>query len=286
MGGRVIALVAVGIGLVAASAWAQSGQVVLGTTVYALHDLPSDAITGFTVTCPPGYFAVSAGVSRPAPGTTLLSARPVGLRAFTFRFGNPVTNDATRVTVAVACRKSNGGPVLTLRPVKTRVVVKAGQMKSGTLTCPPQTIPAGAAFDLEPDRVKSVDAFAAALLSVRTSTASLRAFQFRIANAGKRAHDALVQGNCATVLFTPDLGRARLSTRILTYTDLIAPGRHHVLHRCPSGWTALGAGYALNSVSVRIDGAAAIDASGSWWVRNTAASPVTARVQVICARLG
>ena len=48
MGGRVIALVAVGIGLIAASAWAQSGQVVLGTTVYSLQDLPSDAITGFT----------------------------------------------------------------------------------------------------------------------------------------------------------------------------------------------------------------------------------------------
>ena len=67
MGGRVIALVAVGIGLVAASAWAQSGQVVLGPTVYASHDLPSDAITGFTVPCPSGYVAVSAGVSSPGP---------------------------------------------------------------------------------------------------------------------------------------------------------------------------------------------------------------------------
>ena len=126
MGGRVIALVAVGIGLIAASAWAQSGQVVLGTTVYALHDLPSDAITGFTVPCPFGYFAVSAGVSRPGPGTALLSVRPVGLRAFTFRFGNPATNDATRVAVAVACRKTTGGPVFTMKPVKTRVVVKPG----------------------------------------------------------------------------------------------------------------------------------------------------------------
>ena len=79
-------------------------------TVYASHDLPSDAITGFTVPCPSGYFAVSAGVSSPGPGTTLLSVRPVGLRAFTFRFGNPATNDATRVTVAVACRKSHGRP--------------------------------------------------------------------------------------------------------------------------------------------------------------------------------
>ena len=286
MGRRVIALVAVGIGLVAASAWARSGQLVLGTTVYALHGLPSDAITGFTVTCPPAYFAVSAGVSRPAPGTTLLSVRPVGLRAFTFRFGNPVTNDATRVAVAVACRKTTGRPVFKLKPVKTRVVVKPGQIKSGTLTCPPQTTPAGVAVDLDPRRARSVDSFAGAALNVRTSTASLRAFQIRIANAGDHAHDVLVQGNCATVLLASDIERARLNTKISTYTDLIAPGRHHVLHRCPSGWTGLGAGYALNSVSVRIDGAAAIDANGSWWARNTAASPVPARLQLICARLG
>jgi hypothetical protein len=285
MGRRVIALVAVGIGLVAASAWARSDRVVLGPTVYASHNLPSDAITGFTVTCPPGYLAVSAGVSRPGPGSTLLSVRPVGLRAFTFRFGNPVTNDATSVTVAVACRKSSGGPVLTLRPVKTRVVVKPGQMKTGTLTCPTQTLPAGAPFDLDPGRAKSVDSFAGAALSVRASTASPRAFQFRIANAGDRAHDALVQGNCATVLFTPDVGPAQLSTKISTYTDVISAGRHHIVRRCPAGWTALGAGYALTSRSVRIDGAAAIGASVSWWVRNTAASPVAARLQAICARL-
>lgn len=286
VGRRVIALAAIGIGLVAASAWAQSGQVVLGPTVYASHNLPSNAITGFSVTCPSGYLAVSAGVSSPGAGTTLLSVRPLGLRAFTVRFGNPATNDPTRVTVAVACRKSNGPAVLTLRPVKTRVVVKPGQMKSGTLTCPKQTIPAGAAFDLEPGRAKSVDSFAGVALSVRVSTASLRAFQFRIANTGDRAHEAVVQGNCATVLFTPDVRPAQLSTKISTYTDVFASGRHHVVHRCPAGWIAFGAGYALTSGSVRIDGTAAIGANGSWWVRNIPAAPVTARLQVICARLG
>jgi hypothetical protein len=286
MGRRVIALVEIGIGLVAAAAWAQADQAVLGPTVYASHNLPLDAITGFTATCPPGYFALSAGVSSPGSGSALLSVRPLGLRGFTFRFGNPATNDATRVTVAVACRKSNGGPVLRLKPVKARVVVKPGQMKSGTLTCPPQTTPAGAAVDLDPGSAKSVGSFAGAALSLRASTASLRAFQFRIANAGDRAHDALVQGNCATVLFTPDVGPARLSTKISTYTDAIAAGRHHIVHHCLSGWTAFGAGYALTSGSARIDGAAAIGANGSWWVRNTASSPVTARLQVICARLG
>jgi hypothetical protein len=285
MGRRVIVLVAVGIGLVAAAAWAQTGQVVLGPTVYASHDLPSNAITGFTVSCPPGYVAVSAGVSSPGLGATLLSVRPLGLRAFTFRFGNPVTNDATRVTVAVACRKIRGGPVLRLKPVKTRVVVKAGQVKTGTLTCPQQTTPAGAAVDLEPGRARSIDSFAGSALSVRTTTASLRAFQFRIANAGARAHDVLVQGTCATALFTPDVQPVHLSTKISTYTDVIAPGRRHVVHRCPGGWTAFGAGYALSIGSVRVEGAAAVGPNGSWWVRNTAAAPVTAQLQTTCARV-
>ena len=102
------------IALVAGPAWCWSGQlrgrrqdqVVLAPTVLASHDLPSNAIAGFTVTCPTAYAAVSAGVSRPGPGSTLLSVRPVALRAYTFRFGNPATNEPTRVTVAVACRKS------------------------------------------------------------------------------------------------------------------------------------------------------------------------------------
>jgi len=286
MGRWVIALAAAGVVLVAAAARAQADQVVLAPTVVASHDLPSNAITGFTVTCPPGYVSVSAGVSRPGPGSTLLSVRPVGLRAFTFRFGNPATNDPTRVTVAVACRKIRPpGPVLLLKPVKTRLIVGPRTQKSGTLACPPHTTPAGAAIDLEPGRAKSVGSFAGTALSVRSTTATLRAFQFRIGNAGTRAHDVVVNGMCVTVLLAPEMERARLSTTISTYTSVIAPGRHHVRHRCPSGWISLGAGYGLTPGSARVDGAAALATSGAWWVRNTADSPLTARLQVICARV-
>jgi hypothetical protein len=286
MGRRVIALVAAGVVLVAAAARAQSHQVVLAPTVFASHDLPSDAITGFTVSCPRGYFAVSAGVSSPGPGSTLLSVRPIGLRGFTFRFGNPVTNDATRVTVAVACRQIRGGPVLKMKPVKTRVVVKPGKMKFATLRCPANTTPAGAAIDLDPGRAKSIDAFAGAALSVRSTTATLRAFQFRIANAGARAHDVVVQGTCVTVLLAPSVQHASLITKISTSTNVVAPGRHRFRHRCPSGWSSLGTGFGLTSGSIRIDGAAALGPNGAWWVRNTAGTPLTARLQLICAQVG
>jgi hypothetical protein len=285
MGWRAFVLAAIGIGLVAAAAWAQPDQGVLAPTVFATHNLPSDAITGFTVSCAPGYVAVSGGVSRPALGATLLSVRPVGLRALTFRFGNPVENDATRATVAVACRRLSGGPLLKLRPVKAHVVVRPGAQVSGLLGCPPNSTPVGAAVDLDPGRAKSVDSFAGASLSLRATTATPRAFQFRLANAARRAHGAIVQGNCATLALAQGVGSARLSTKITTYTVVVTPGRHHFRHRCRRDWIALGTGYELKSGSLRLDGTAAIGAAGDAWVRNTAASPITARLQLVCARV-
>lgn len=285
MGRWVIALVAAGVVLVAAAARAQSDQVVLAPTVFASHNLPSDRITGFTVSCPGGYVAVSGGVSSPAAGATLLSVRPVGTTGFTFRFGNPVTNDGTRVTVAVACRKIAGGPVLKLKRVKTRIVVGPGTQKTGTLACPPKSTPAGAAVDLTPGQAKSVDSFSGGALSLRATTANLKAFQFRVANTGDRAHSAVVEGNCATVGLVPQVEHAKLSTKITTYTNVVAPGRHHFRHRCPSGWISLGTGYALTSASLRPEGAAAIGTAGQAWLRNTGSAALTARVQVVCARV-
>lgn len=282
----VIALVAGGVVLVAAAARAQSEQVVLAPTVYASHNLPSDAITGFTVSCPSGYLAASGGVSSPGAGATLLSIRPVGLSGFTFRFGNPVTNDATRATVAVACRKISGGPVLKLKRVTTRVVVKPGTQKSGSLACPPNSIPAGAAVDLDPVRAKSVDSFSGGALSLRATTATVEAFHFRIANTGERAHNTVVAGNCVTVGLVPQVRHARLSTKITTYTDAVTPGRHHFRHRCRRGWVSLGTGYTLTSGSLQLEGTTAIGKAGQAWVENTGDSPLAVRLQVVCARVG
>lgn len=286
MGGRVMALVAVGSGLVAAAAWAQTGQVVSGPTVFVSHRLPADAITGFTVACPRGYLALGGGVTKPGPGTTLLSVRPAGVRALTFRFGNPAGNDAARVTVAVGCRKARGGPVLKVAAVKTKVVVRPGGSVSGTLRCPAQTTSAAAAVDLEPGRARSIGSFEGASLSARASTASPHAFAFRVASGDTRPRDVVVQGSCVTVLLAPNVAQARLRTEISTSTVAVAPGRQHVVRACRSGWTALGAGYALTSGSVRIDGAATLGTRGSWWLRNTLNSPLRAQLQLVCARLG
>lgn len=286
MGGRVIWLVAVGMGLVVAAAWAQGGQVVSGPTVFSSHRLPADAITGFTASCPRGYLALSGGVSNPGDGATLLSVRPFAPRTLTFRFGNPATNEATRVTVAVGCRKARGGPVLKVAAVKTKVVVRPGTSVSRTLRCPAHTTPGAAAVDLEPGRARSIGSFEGASLSTRASTASPHAFAFRVASADTRPRDVVVQGSCVTVLLAPGAAEARLRTEISTSAVTVAPGRQHVVRACRSGWTALGAGYALSSGSVRIDGAATLGSRGGWWLRNTVNAPLEAQLQLVCARLG
>lgn len=285
MGRRVMALVAAGLVLVAAAAGAQTGQVVLGPTVSASHELPSNAITGFTVGCPAGYAAVSGGVSRPGAGSTLLGIRPVGLRGFTFRFGNPAINDATRVSVAVACRTIRGGALLKLKPARIRVVVEPGTQQSGALACPPGSTPAGAAVDLDPGGAKSVRSFGGPSLELRATSATPHAFKFRIANTGTRTREAVVRGNCGAVELAADVQSAKLSTKVTTYTTVITPGLHHYAHRCRRGWISVGTGYALGSGSLRLEGTAALGTVGRAWVRNTSASPVAARLQVLCSRV-
>jgi hypothetical protein len=188
--------------------------------------------------------------------------------------------------VAVACRKISGGPVLKLKRVRTRVVVKPGTQKSGSLACPPNSIPAGAAVDLDPARAKSVDSFSGGALSLRATTATVQSFRFRITNTGERAHNTVVAGNCATVGLAPQMNQARLSTTITTYTDAVTPGRHHFRHRCRRGSVSLGTGYTLTSGSLQLEGTAAIGTGGRAWVENTADTPLAVRLQVVCARVG
>lgn len=283
MGKWVIALMAAGVALVAASA---SAQVVLAPTVFATHGLPSNAITSFTVTCPPGFVAVGAGVSSPAPGTTLLSIRPVGLRAYVFRIGNPVNNRAQRVTVAVACRKLRlGGPVLRVRPVKLKLVVNPGAQRTASLRCPQDTTPAGAGTDIQPQRGKAAGGFAGNPLSVRTLTASLRGFAVTIRNSGHARRSAVLYGNCLTVLRPSGSESAPLRVQITTYTHPFRPGLQRVTHSCPSGWFSIGAGYALRSPVLRLEAAAAIDGGARWWVRNTGDGAATALLQLACGRI-
>jgi hypothetical protein len=256
-----------------------SSQVVLAPTVFHSAHLPSDSITTFRVTCRPGYLAVSAGVSTAAAGVTTLSIKPSGLRAFAFRFGNPSTNPDQTVTVAVACRKlpvkkgaKSQAPFLKLVPLKTKPAsVPAEGQKQVVLTCPKETLPAGAGFDAGP-------------LELRSQTSDLSRFTFAVRNPGAKARRAVFYGNCVTIVRPSGSSPARLQVKVLTGTTPLQPGSHTIRRSCPSGWVAFGTGYTL-APKFTLGASAAIDGGGKWTIANAADSQVLAVLQLTCGRL-
>jgi hypothetical protein len=292
MAPRGIALLAVGIALVAASARAQSGQVLVAPTVYASHELPSNTVTAFAVGCPAGYAAASAGISSPAPGTTVLAIAPVGPSGYRFRIGNPATNGDQRVRVAVACRKvlaagTGSRFTLKLKPLKTTyLTVPARKVVSARLACPPRTVPAGGGVDLDPSRGKTVEAYRPGPgVSVRRQTATLRWFSFSLRNPAAQPKGVAVYGGCLTLAREAGAPRERLHVRATTYRVLVHPGAQAVTRRCRPGWFSLAAGFSLRARSTNAAGAAAVAGGGRWSLVNAAATDTLADVQLACGRL-
>jgi hypothetical protein len=277
-----MALAAACVALVAASARAQpdrAGQVVLAPSVVATHAVPVDSVTSFTVTCSAGYTAVSAGISSPAAGTTVLAIMPVGLSAYRFRISNPATNDDRRITVVVACRKIGAGGsrfVLRLKPLtKKVVVVPPGKAASATLPCPKGTTPANGGF-----------ALGSTTLSVRSATSTLTRATYRLANSGSHAYRATVYGACLTLFRTADAPFEQLHVRVTTLRVPLRTGEQTLGRSCRKGWFSLDAGYALRARSTKLDGAAATADGGRWKLTNPTDASVLADVQVACGRLG
>jgi hypothetical protein len=280
---RVIFLIAVAAGLAAPSSLA---QVVLSPSVFHSHVLPANATTAFTVACPPGYLATSAGISNPAPGVTLLSIRPAGFRAYAFRFGNPPQNSDQKVTVVVACRKisSSGSKpriVLRQRLVQSTVTVPAGKLSTVGLACPASTAPAGRGFDLTLSQPGNL----ASPISFRKNVLYLHGFSFTVLNKGARARTIALYGNCLTLLRAAGTKRQQLGIKITTFRDLVDPGSQSIAHRCPSGWVSLAAGFSIRSRQQTVRGAAAITLSGKWSVENDAKLPAIVDLQLACGSL-
>jgi hypothetical protein len=280
---RVIFLIVIAAGLAAPSSLA---QVVLSPSVFHSQDLPANASTAFTVTCPPGFLATSAGISNPAPGVTLLSLHPAGFRAYAFRFGNSADNSDQRVTVVVACRKvssSGSKPPVVLRQklVESKVTLPAGKVSSVGLACPSNTAPAGRGFDLTLSQPGNL----ASPITFRKNVLHLHGFSFTVVNKGARARTIALYGNCLTLLRAAGAKRQLLGIKITTFRDLVDPGSQSVAHRCPSGWVSLAAGFSLRSQQQTVRGAAAIALSGKWSVENNAKLPAVVDLQLACGSL-
>ena len=282
MGRSVMVVTATCAALVAASARAQpdeAGQVVLTPSVFATHAVPSNAVTSFTVSCRAGYTAVSAGVTSPAPGTTVLAIKPVGVSAYSFRIANPAANDDQRIAVVVACRKIGTNAsrfVLRLKPLKRKlVVVPSGKTASATVTCPRGMTPANAGF-----------AFGSTTLSVRRETSTLRNASYSFVNSGSLAHRATVYGACLTLFRTADAPFEQLHVQVTTFRVPLRTGEQSLGRACSKGWFSLDVGYVLRARSTKLDGAAPTANGGRWRLTNPTDAAVLADVQVACGRLG
>jgi hypothetical protein len=274
MGRSVIALVVVAAALAAPSSLA---QVVLAQSVFRAASLPANTNRAFTVRCPAGYVAVSAGVSSPAPGATLLGIRPSGLAAYTFRFGHPVTNSGQQVKVVVACRRfsSKLSTRLKVTPLHWRVKVPAGKLAVTGVVCPPSTGPAGWGFDV-PE--------AAGRVSVRKASMDLRGFSFSLRNSGPRTRSVTLYATCLTAFRPAGTSREQLHVSIRTFRVPLQAGSQRVVRNCPAGWVSLAGGYALRSPLTTIDGVAAIGQRGRWWIGSNSKGRPTADLQLVCGR--
>jgi hypothetical protein len=284
MGKWVSGLVVVAAALAAPSSLAQG---VLVRSVFHTADVSANSITTFRVSCPPGFAATSAGISRPGPGVTTLGIRPAGVRAYTFRFGNPVTNSDEQVTVVVACRRFllKPGTKLKVVPLRVKVTVPPRKLRPADFLCPPGTVPSGGAVDVAPFKGQRYVPGAPDRLSVRRLSMHLNGFGFTIRNEGKAPRSVVVYGTCLTAPRPAGSSPERLQVRITTFRTPVRPGTHQVIRRCPRGWAALGAGYSLRSPRIHVPGAAALGASGSWTVSSDLGGTTTADLQLVCARL-
>ncbi len=159
---RQAAIVAV-LGLMPALATAGTAGAVTNTgTVYQSVTVQPDSIKTFTVTCPPGFVAVTGGMVvgkllfTGGAGPLLGVTRTAAGNAFTFRVGVPVTQSAQTITLSVRCiRKGFKIPLkaLTLKVGKATggaISVTPGATTNKNLKCPTGQAPTGAGFDVQP----------------------------------------------------------------------------------------------------------------------------------------
>lgn len=274
MGRRVIVVVALTALIVVPSA---TPQTVVGRTVFRGVDLSAGTTKALSISCPPGYFAVSAGAAKAGAGVTVLEARPLRPRTFRLRLFNGPSLDQS-ATVAAACRRVRavGGraPYLKLTALRRLTVqVAPSSLRQAHLTCPSGTIPAAPGFDLGRSDV-----------IVRQETQNLHVLAFGVFNRSTKARAVSLYGSCLTVVRPVGASATQLQVSLATDTVPIHTGSQVVTRLCPKGSLSLAVGYSLPA-GIALNGAAAVARTGRWSLTNPTAGPALVQLQLACARL-
>jgi hypothetical protein len=254
-----------------------TSQVVSERTAFRAVSVPAGATKNVSVSCPAGYFALSAGAAKSGAGISQLEARPLSTRRFAFRLAN-ASSLAQRVTVAAACRRVwRGGRKASHLKLAARrhVTLKVAQssQRQARFTCPSGTVPAAGGFDLGRGK-----------LSVQQQTQDLHVLTFAVANAGAAARSASFYASCLTVVHPAGERAAKLQVSLGTDSVPLRNGSQVVTRLCPKGWLSLAAGYSLPA-GVELNGAAALGRTARWTLTNPAQKPVLADLQLACARI-
>jgi hypothetical protein len=267
---RIAALAVALFALSTATATAQSKTptvALTGGTLYHSVDVAPNSIKTLTVTCPPGWFAMSGTVST-ADGSTPLKSVPAGARSWTFSLGLPVTATRTaHVTVLVICSKPK--PVLIGLAGKAKVAIKLKSVKSkpvvippgGTedtkLKCPAGSAPTGSGLEVAPvgsgawsAPVRAADVPSNGQVARETTDMPVRGgFRFEVHNPAAGEQTVTHSGRClarrASYRRKRRKRRRRAKTRIvrLTFKDGAAPGSNLFQHSAPDGQIPVGTGY-------------------------------------------
>jgi hypothetical protein len=272
---RIAALAVVLIAVTAGTAAAQTKTptvVLSGGALYHSADVAPNSIKTFTVTCPPGWFAMSGTVTD-AQGATPLRSAPAGVRAWTFSLGLPVTAArAAHVTVLVICAKPK--PFLLGLPGKAKAKIKLKSVKSKAvaippggaedtkLKCPAGSAPTGSGLEVAPvgstgprsAPVRAADVLSNGQVARETTDMPVRGgFQFAVRNPSGVEQTVRHSGRClarrASYRRRHRRRRHRAQTEIVRFhfTDEAKPGSNLFEHSAPSGDVPIFSGYRYGS---------------------------------------
>jgi hypothetical protein len=269
----VLAVALIAVTAATAAAQTKTPTVVLsGGSLYHSVDVAPNSIRTFTVTCPPGWFAMSGTVSD-AQGATPLKSAPAGVRAWTFSVGLPVTAaKAAHVTVLVVCAKPKqfllGLPgkakaAIKLKTAKSKpVVIAPGGTEDTKLRCPAGSAPAGSGLEVAPvgsagprsAPVRAADVLTNGQVARETTDMPVRGgFEFTVRNpAGVQQtvrHSARCLARRATYRRRHRRRKRRARTKIVRihFADEVAPGSNLFEHSAAAGEVPIFSGHRYGS---------------------------------------
>jgi hypothetical protein len=272
MAGKAAIVAVLGLMLALASAGPSAAVTNTGTVYHSVTVQP-DSIVSVTVTCPPGFFAVTGGMVvgkllfTGGAGPLLSVTRNAAATAFTFRVGVPVTQYAQTLKLSVRCIRK--GFKIPLKKLSLKVpnvgaggiVIPPGATTKKKLQCPAGAAPTGAGYDVQPadqppkfaPRGVATQHYPLGLSTRLTQSMPVRdGWQFTWHDYGTRPGLLRMEVECLQRSYRARLPDHRLAGR---YETIVRQTTHNniggrsdtVIHaRCPQG-EPLGSGFSFDA---------------------------------------